>query len=272
MRRCAFVRLRVSERLRVPTRVALSCAAMAMSSVALSAQRAPIAPAVRSFVAVDTAVVALTNVRVIDGTGAAPMEGQTLIVRDGRIAALGRTGTVDVPAGALVMDLTGKSVIPGLVMVGLDMLVPQLREQYEQRYAATSKQTQSVYAKLFPVGMAMERAFARAGGTLVVGTDPTGGGGLVPGFSNQRAIELLVEAGFTPLEAIRMGTLNGATYLGRNTVGSIATGKQADVLVINGNPAAHISDVRNVQLVFKQGVGYDPAALMQSVKGKAGLY
>ena len=121
--------------------------------------------------------------------------------------------------------------------------------------------------------MAMERAFVKAGGTLIVGTDPTGGGGLVPGFSNQRALELLVEAGFTPLEAITFATLNGATYLGRgNLVGSIAVGKQADLVVINGNPAAQISDVRKVQLVFKQGVGYDPAAIIESVKGKAGLW
>jgi hypothetical protein len=76
--------------------------------------------------------------------------------------------------------------------------------------------------------MAMELAFAKAGGTLVVGTDPTGYGGVVAGFSNQRAVELLVEAGFTPLEAIRIATLNGATYLGRqDRIGSVAVGKQA---------------------------------------------
>ena len=471
-------------------RAVLGAAIVAIAPFA-QAQRAPVAPAVRSFVTVDTNVLALTNVRVIDGTGAVPMEGQTLIVRDGRIAAIGAFGAVPIPAGAQVMDLAGKSIIPGLVMVhehlfyptgpgvygnlaesfsrlylaggvtsmrtggnmngygdislaraiargekpgpwidatapyldgpglnlmqvpvlrdsadarrhveywadqgatsfkvymnitrdelratteaahkrglkvtghlcsvtyreamaagiddlehgffamndfvpnkqldkcsarggaaqstvaaldpnsadvqaifkelvakhvtvtstltifetftpgrpigaGLEMLLPQLREQYEQRHAATAKQTQSVYATLFPVGMAMERAFVRAGGTLVVGTDPTGGGGLVPGFSNQRAVELLVEAGFTPLEAIRIATLNGATYLGRgDMVGSIAVGKQADLLVINGNPAARIGDVRNVQLVFKQGVGFDPALLMQSVRGKAGLF
>ena len=119
----------------------------------------------------------------------------------------------------------------------------------------------------------MERAFTKAGGTLIVGTDPTGGGGLVAGYSNQRALELLVEAGFSPLEAIRIGTLNGATYLGRgDKTGSIAVGKFADLIVVNGNPAAQISDVRNVELVFRQGVGFDPAALIESVRGTVGLY
>jgi imidazolonepropionase-like amidohydrolase len=457
----------------------------------LPAQRAPIAPAVRSFVRVDTTAFALTNVRVIDGTGAAPREGQTVVVRDGNIVAVGATGSVAVPAGAQTIDLAGKSVMPGLVMVhehlfyptgpgvygnvaesfsrlylaggvtsmrtggnmngygdlsiaaaiargekpgpwidatapyldaagtglgqlhilkdtadarrhvnfwadagatsfkaymnitrdqmrvaadaahkrglkitghlcsvtyreaaeagidnlehgflamndfvptkrldtcaarggaaqqtvatldpaspevqaifrtlierkvavtstltifetftpgrplpaGLDLLIPQLQTQYEQRHAATAKNAGSVYTRLFPKGMAMEYAFAKAGGTLIVGTDPTGGGGLVPGYSNQRALELLVEAGFTPLEAIRIGTLNGATYLGRAAkVGTIAVGKQADLVVIDGNPAARIGDVRKVQMVFKQGVGYDPAALIESVKGRVGLY
>lgn len=455
------------------------------------AQRPPIAPSVRSFVRVDTTVVALTNVRVIDGTGAAPRERQTLIIRDGNIAAMGTTGTVAVPAGAQTIDLAGKSVIPGLVMVhehlfyptgpgvygnlaesfsrlylaggvtsmrtggnmngygdisiaraiergekpgpwidatapylegpglglgqvrvlkdsadarrqvnywadegatsfkaymnitrdqlraaadaahkrglkitghlcsvtykeaaeagiddlehgffamndfvpnkrpdtcsarggaaqqsvgaldptspdvlavfrtlidrkvtvtstltifetftpgrplpaGLELLTPQLKEQYEQRWAATAKNTNSVYARLFPKGMALERAFVTAGGTLVVGTDPTGGGGLIPGYSNQRAVELLVEAGFSPLEALKISTLNGATFLGRAArVGSLAVGKQADLVVIDGNPAAQIADVRKVMMVFKQGVGFDPAALIESVKGKVGLY
>ncbi|MEO7997320.1 MAG: amidohydrolase family protein [Gemmatimonadaceae bacterium] len=458
---------------------------------ALHAQRLIVAPSVRSYVKVDTNVLALTNVRVIDGTGAPAREQQTIIVRDGKIAAVGNAASVQVPAGAQVMNLAGKTVMPGMVMVhehlfyptgpgvygnfaesfsrlylaggvtsmrtggnmngfgelataratnagekagpfidatapylegpglglgqvrtlidaadakkqveywagegatsfkaymnitrdelgaaiqaahargfkvtghlcsvtyaeaadlgidnlehgfmaandfvpnkqpdkcvnrgggaqstiavidpqsapvqalfkklidkkvtitstltifetftpgrpmprGLDLLVPALRETFEQRFNSTAKQTQSVYIKLFPNGMAMERAFAKAGGTLIVGTDPTGGGGLVAGYSNQRALELLVEAGFSPLEAIKIGTLNGATYLGRgDKTGSIAVGKLADLVVLNGNPAAQISDVRNVEIVFRQGVGFDPAALIESVRGKVGLY
>jgi enamidase len=121
--------------------------------------------------------------------------------------------------------------------------------------------------------MAFERAFVNAGGLLIAGTDPTGGGGLVPGFSNQRALELLVEAGFTPLEAIRIGTLNGARYLGREALtGSLAVGKLADLVVLNGDPSADIAAVRTVEWVFRQGVGYDPKTLIESVRGKAGLW
>ncbi|MEO5567651.1 MAG: amidohydrolase, partial [Gemmatimonadaceae bacterium] len=86
---------------------------------------------------------------------------------------------------------------------GLDVLVPALREQFERNYARTQSNASSIYASLYPAVASMEAYFVRAGGTLVVGTDPTGGGGVIPGYSNQRAVELLVEAGLTPLEAIK---------------------------------------------------------------------
>ena len=156
---------------------------------------------------------------------------------------------------------------------GLEVLTPQLREQFEQNYARTAQNKDSIYTTLFPKGMTLERAFARAGGLLIAGTDPTGGGGVIPGFANQRQVELFVDAGFTPLEAIMISTLNGAKYLGRDKrVGSLAVGKQADLVVINGNPAAAIGDIRKVETVFKQGVGYDPAKLIASVSGKAGIW
>ena len=156
---------------------------------------------------------------------------------------------------------------------GLDVLLPELKAQFEAGHKRTSQNQQSVYTTLFPKALALERAFARAGGTLIAGTDPTGGGGVVPGYSNQRQLELLVEAGFTPLEAIRIGTLNGAAYLGREArVGSIAVGKQADLVVIAGDPSTTIADVRKVETVFKQGVGFDPAKLVASVSGKVGLW
>jgi imidazolonepropionase-like amidohydrolase len=108
---------------------------------------------------------------------------------------------------------------------------------------------------------------------LLAGPDPTGNGGVIPGFGDQREIELLVEAGFTPVEAIRIATLNGATYLGlQDRIGSIAAGKDADLLIVGGNPATKISDIENVILVFKDGVGYDSAKLIRSVKGRYGGY
>jgi imidazolonepropionase-like amidohydrolase len=464
--------------------------ALVVTASTLHAQRPTLTPSTRQFVSIDTNVLALTHVRVIDGTGAPARADQTLIVRDGRIAAVGPYANTPVPAGAQVMDLAGKSVIPGLVMVhehlyyptgpgvygnltesftrlylaggvtsartggnmngfgelnikksidrgeragpwldatapylegpglglaqvreladaaearrtidywndmgatslkaymhitrdelkasldeghkrglkltghlcsvtyreaaqlgidnlehgffaatdfvkdkkpdvcpgqgagqasmnaidpngvdikslinelishkvaltstltvfetftpgrpmppGLDVLDPLLRDQFIQRKAATDRNPASIYATLFPKMRKLEVDFFRAGGTLLVGTDPTGGGGVIAGYSNQRALELLVESGLTPLEAIKVGTLNGATFLGRaNVVGSIAAGKQADLVVIDGDPSARIEDIRNVRIVFKQGVGYDPAKLIASVKGRVGLF
>jgi imidazolonepropionase-like amidohydrolase len=462
---------------------------LVLAAGAAQGQRPEVGAAVRQFVRSDAPVIALTNARVIDGTGAPAREGQTLILRDGRIAALGATGSVPIPDGAESIDLAGKSVLPGLVMLhehlyyptgpgtygqlgtsflrlylaggvttmrtggnmngyvdlnlkrgidsgvvagqamdatapyvngplglrqlravkgpddarrmvaywadegatsfkaymqikraelgaaieeahkrglkvtghlcsvtfaeaarlgidnlehgfstasdlvpdkrpdvcppgnlihqalatldpkgdvaqrlirdlvahnvaitstltvfetfvpgrplppGLDVLVPQLREQFERQHAAIARSTNSPWTASFPKEMALELEFARAGGLLVAGTDPTGYGGVIPGYSNQRALELLVEGGFTPLEAIRIGTFNGAKYLGREAqIGSIAVGKQADLVVVAGNPAARIGDVRNVEIVFRWGVGYDPAKLISSVKGSVGLY
>jgi enamidase len=468
----------------------VSLIALVLAPGRSEAQRPTLFPGVRAYIAVDTPIVALTHVRVIDGTGAPARDDQTLIIRDGAIAALGDTRAVPVPSGAQTIDLTGKSVLPGLVMVhehlfyptgpgvygnlaesftrlylaggvtsmrtggdmngygdigikrdidtgkkpgpwidatapylegpglglgqvheltgpddarrmvnfwadagatsfksymhitraelgaaieeahkrglkvtghlcsvtyreaaslgiddlehgffaatdfvpskkpdecpgqsaaqaalaavdpnsdavrsliaelvrrhvaltstltvfetfvpgrpmppGLDVLEPQLRTQFEQIHARVTNVSRSPYTLLYPKAAAMEVAFVRAGGLLLVGTDPTGGGGVIPGYSNQHALELLVDSGFTPLEAIKIGTLNGATFLGRaDRIGSIATGKQADLIVVNGDPATRIGEVRNVQMVFKQGVGYDPAKLIDSVRGKVGLF
>lgn len=469
--------------------LAFALSSIATPAVAL-AQRPTLSRAVRQFVSIDTTVVALTHARVIDGTGSPPKPDQTLIIRDGNIAASGNSASIPVPAGAQVLDLSGKTVIPGLVMVhehlfyptgpdnyanltqsftrlylaggvtsmrtggnmngygeintaraikdglkpgpwidatapylegpglplsqlhvlkdaadarrmvdfwsdegatsfkaymhitraelaaaaseahkrgfritghlcsvtyreaaaagidnlehgffvatdfvpdkkpdvcpgqnvgmaalakvdpngaafkslvadliqhhvavtstltvfetftpgqpmppGLDVLDPILKAQYEQRYAAVQRNPNSIYKQLFAKDRAMEVQFVRAGGLLIAGTDPTGGGGVIPGYSNQRQVELLVGSGFSPEEAIRICTLNGATFLGRaDKVGSIATGKQADLVIIDGDPSSNISDIRNVELVFKQGVGYDPAKLIASVKGKVGLF
>lgn len=458
-------------------------------SASLIAQRGPIGDGIKSYVSVDVPVVALTNARVIDGTGAVPRERQTIVIKDGAIAAVGDTARVTPPAGATVIDLADKSVMPGLVMVhehlyypagqgvygqfgesfsrlylaggvttmrtggnmngymdinlkrridagekagpsidatapylngpnpfiqmrslkdaadarrqvnywadegatsfkaymqitraelgasvdeahkrglkvtghlcsvtygeaadlgidnlehgflaatdfvtdkqpdvcpgqgpgqqsvnavdendprlqalvkkliaknvaltstltvfetltpgrpmppGLEVLAPQLREQFDQAYARVAKNQESVFRTLFAKAMAMERAFVKAGGTLIAGTDPTAAGGVIPGFANQRQLELLVEAGFTPTEAIAIGTRNGARYLGREArIGTIAPGKQADLIVINGDPATNIADVRKVETVFKQGVGFDPAKLIDSVRGRVGLW
>ena len=95
----------------------------------------------------------------------------------------------------------------------------------------------------------------------------------MPGFADQRQLELLVEEGFSPVEAISIATLNGARYLGRDArIGSIAAGKQADLVVVLGDPTKTIGDVRRVETVFREGVGYDPQKLVDSVKGQVGIW
>jgi cytosine/adenosine deaminase-related metal-dependent hydrolase len=476
---------------RLPLRPGLLALVLTLAALAppVAAQRAPIGEAIREFVSIDAPVVALTNARVIDGTGAPARDGQTLVLRDGRIVATGPAASTPVPDGARVVDLAGKTVLPGLVMLhehlyyptgpgvygqlgqsfvrlylaggvttmrtggnlngfmditlkrrveageaagpsidatmpyvngpnqfvqmtdlrteerarrhvaywadegatsvkaymqvsraalgtaireaharglkvtghlcsvtyaeaaalgidnlehgffaatdfvpgkkpdecpgqgrgqqtvadidpqgvafqtlirtliekkvavtstltvfelntpgrplppGLDVLVPQLREQFLQNRARVEGNAQSIYPRLFPKAMALEREFARAGGLLVAGTDPTGGGGVIPGYANQRQLELLVEAGFTPLEAITIGTRNGARYLGlEKRLGTIAPGLQADLMVVAGDPSRDITALRNVETVFRQGVGFDSARLIQSVAGKVGLW
>jgi imidazolonepropionase-like amidohydrolase len=123
----------------------------------------------------------------------------------------------------------------------------------------------------FKKEMEFERAFVKAGGLLIGGLDPTGMGGIVAGFGDQREVELLVEAGFTPLEAIHIATANGAEYLGElDRIGTIAAGKQADLVVIKGDPSKQIADIENVETVFKDGVGYDSAKLIESARGLVG--
>lgn len=457
--------------------------------VATAAQPASqLTPAVRQYVTVPEAVVALTNVRVVDGTGAPPAEGQTIVIRDGRIASVSAAGAAQVPAGARVLDLAGHTVIPGLVgmhnhtfyttrgrsvqlqfssprlylgsgittarttggtspyheinmkrgidrgeipgprlhltgpyltgpggastmaQVGtseqarrivnywadegvtwfkaytdisrealasairaaharglkftghlcsvsfreavalgidnlehgfftnsdyvpnrqpdhchdnmrdsllkvdmngpevrqtitemikngvamsstlavyelsfpdrppledrvLEALSPEAREEYlSARKEFSARSAQSTMPELFKRAQQFEVMFVRAGGLLGSGVDPTGVGGALPGFGDQRNYELLLEAGFTPVEAIQIMTLNGARMLGVDkNLGSITAGKIADLAVIRGNPITTPGDIRQMTLVFKDGAGYDAPALIRSVKGLVGI-
>jgi imidazolonepropionase-like amidohydrolase len=156
----------------------------------------------------------------------------------------------------------------------LQSMAASARDAYlYARNRPTSKETQVNTARQLRRDMDLERAFVVAGGLLLAGPDPVGINGLVPGFSDQYEIELLVEAGFTPVQAIQIATLNGAIFLGRqNQIGSIAVGKHADLVVVKGDPAARIVDIENVEIVFKDGAGYDTNKLLDSVKGHYGEY
>ena len=152
-------------------------------------------------------------------------------------------------------------------------LAPGARDEYLERREEIKKQaSDSVMADLFPRAQAFEYAFFKAGGLLASGVDPTGNGGALPGFGDQRNYELLLEAEFTPAETIQIMTLNGARVLSvDDDLGSVEVGKIADLIVIDGDPAARPADIRNVVIVFKDGVGYDSKKLIDSVDGLVGL-
>ncbi|HXF95237.1 MAG TPA: amidohydrolase family protein [Gemmatimonadales bacterium] len=461
---------------------------LALVPTLVAAQRPTLSPQVRQFVAVDTPVVALTHVRVVDGTGAAPAEDQTIVLRDGRIAALGPAARVRPPAGAQVLDLAGHTVVPGFVglhnhtfyttsgrsvqlnvsaprlylasgvttirttgsmspyseinlkaaiergeapgprmyitgpyLTGetgvggmhrvltpeaarrvvaywaeegaswlkfyttvsraalgaaieeahrrglkvtghlcsvsfreavslgidnlehglfvntdydpekqpdrcpggsmakladldleseavrgtiremtakavamtstlavfelfvpnrppleqrvLDAMSPEVRTEYlASRARLAEPGSFAISPPVFRKAQEFEVRFVRAGGLLAAGVDPTGNGGALPGFGDQRNFELLIEAGFTPVEAIQILSANGAKVLGAyERFGSIEPGKLADLMVIAGDPIAAPSDIRKVTLVFKEGVGYDSAKLIESVRGIVGI-
>lgn len=152
-----------------------------------------------------------------------------------------------------------------------DAMTPALQQAYE--YWLKRPPGKRNVAFILRREMDLERAFVAAGGLLLAGPDAGGIAGNLPGFGDQREIELLVDAGFTPVQAIRIATLNGATFMGRQEqIGSIAVGKNADLVVIKGDPAAHITDIENVEIVFKDGAGYDSKKLLDSVKGHYGEY
>lgn len=156
----------------------------------------------------------------------------------------------------------------------LDAMLPEARIDYLTRRALVSDSAADTYwPALFKKEMEFEREFAKQGGLLLAGLDPTGYGGVIAGFGDQREVELLVEAGFTPLEAIHIATSNGAEFLGElDKIGTLAVGKQADFVVIDGDPAADIKAIEKVEMVFKDGVGYDSALLIASVRGLVGLH
>jgi hypothetical protein len=175
------------------------------------------------------------------------------------------------------MDVPGR---PSMQKRVLDALTAEARSAVLANKLSTTDQARtrkrygmdvSPWGAAFKKEMEFEREFAKQGGLLLAGLDPTGMGGIVAGFGDQRELELLVEAGFSPLEAIHIATYNGAQYLGDlDKVGTIAAGKQADLVVIKGDPSQKIEDVENVEIVFKDGVGYDSAKLIESVKGLVG--
>ena len=162
---------------------------------------------------------------------------------------------------------------PPLEQRMLDAMSPETREEYlTTRRRIGENPNSGRPEEILKKGMQYEREFVKLGGLLAAGVDPTGNGGALPGFGDQRNLELLVEAGFTPVEALQIMTLNGAKVLGVDKdLGSIESGKIADLVVVQGNPATNPGDIRNTVHIFKDGVGYDSVKLIESVKGVVGI-
>lgn len=159
---------------------------------------------------------------------------------------------------------------PPLEQRTLDAMSPESARSYLTARARVP--VNSPMAQLMRKEMDFEVAFVKAGGLLLAGPDPTGNGGVLPGFGDQREIELLVEAGFTPEQAVHIATEDGAIFLGRqDRIGTLAPGKQADMVLIKGDPSKNIDDIENVVTVFKNGVGYDSQKMIESVRGQVGI-
>ncbi|MES2391356.1 MAG: amidohydrolase family protein [Acidobacteriota bacterium] len=161
----------------------------------------------------------------------------------------------------------------------LAAMAPNTREAYlalrtlELKRSAANPQRAADRIQQLKNDMGLEREFVAAGGLLLAGPDPTGDGGVLPGFGDQQEVELLVQAGFTPVEAIHIATENGAIFLGRDkTIGTIAPGKNADLVIVKGDPTHNINAIENTEIIFKDGVGYDSQKLLDSTKGRYGQY
>ena len=180
----------------------------------------------------------------------------------------------------LIRFLVDKKVSINSTLAVFDLLPPYpevleaMASNTREEYLKTSARPRSPqYEKALRNSMRMEKMFYDAGGLLTVGTDPTGNGAVIAGYGSQRSIEMLVDDGFTPLEAIKIATLNGAIALGREKeIGSIEAGKEADLIVIDGDPSKNISDIRKIVWVFKDGVGFNSKKLFDSVKGRVGIH
>jgi hypothetical protein len=115
--------------------------------------------------------------------------------------------------------------------------------------------------KIFAKEVEITGALHRAGIRIVAGTDQT-----VPGYSLHRELELYVQAGFTPMEAIQAATIVPARVMGVDKeVGTVEPGKRADVIILGGNPLEDIHNSRKVEYVISNGTMYDCAELWKSV-------
>jgi hypothetical protein len=164
---------------------------------------------------------------------------------------------------------TGRDIFPG---DGGDALVPEIKDKIEASSKATVGKD-SLTIVMFKKEMAWEKQFVDMGGRLLAGIDPTGAGRVIPGYADRHILELLVEAGFSLPQAVKICSLNAAQYLGKDKeIGTIQEGKKADLALINGDLQKDVHAIRNTEIVFKNGVGFDSKKIFESQKGMVGLH
>jgi len=185
------------------------------------------------------------------------------------IKALARTRTAVVSTLAVYETFSPQRF--SLDTAAMVMLDPEVRREVERNHANLAQGGLVVSPSLLKNMMRWERDFVAAGGLLGAGSDPWGTG-FLPGFGNVRNYEMLREAGFSPAEAVQVLTLNGARILGmERTVGAVTVGRQADLVVVRGDPVANAKDLYNVVTVFRAGVGFDSAKLRGAARGLVGV-
>ncbi len=155
----------------------------------------------------------------------------------------------------------------------LELMEPAVRVAYVANRQYIDSVPNYLFTKDgFARALAFDKAFYDAGGLLGNGVDPTGNGGALPGFGDQRGYELLREAGLTAEQAVQVVSYNGARILGvADKVGSVEKGKLADLVLLQGDLTSDPSVIRNVVTVFKDGYGYDPKKLIDAVRGRVGI-
>jgi enamidase len=152
-----------------------------------------------------------------------------------------------------------------------DVLAPEIAEEVREIAIARRAGRGAIDPAMFAKAMEYERAFVEAGGLLAAGVDPTGYGAAPPGLGDQRNYELLLEAGFSAPEVVRIMSANGAKVLGIfDDVGTIESGKLADLVVIEGDLEA-AGNLHGTKIVFRHGTGWDSAKLVDSVRGVVGI-
>ena len=151
---------------------------------------------------------------------------------------------------------------PAAVTPGLEQLAPRMPPQVRRgmlsgALAAPTGQ-EDAYREAFPAMLRLLKALHDAGVTIIPGTDS------FPGYGLHHELEIYARAGIAPAEVLRMATLTSAEVIGVDgTRGVVAPGKLADLILVQGDPSARISDINNLELVMKGGRIYDPARIEQ---------